>query len=159
MCIQMPSMGTVCVSGKGTEFVTRDLRRKVTFLWSFNIFFYKWAVLHLSGSGQHWQSFKEKSRTEWVRDHGISNGEQSALAEKIKGRTRFLCCKERWGKKGKQKKKKERKEICWSCKLERSQLGRIWKRLSEGAFELLMKYEKPQQHYIPLPGCERTSEQ
>lgn len=61
----------------------------------FYVFLYKWAVLHMPGSGQHCQSFKGSNRTEWVRDHAISHGEESALAEKSqREQTRFLCCKD-----------------------------------------------------------------
>lgn len=140
MCIQLLSVWTLCVSGKGTEFVTSDLWRKVTFLWSFTlIFLYKWAVLHLQSSGQRCQSFKKRNRTEWVRDCGISNGKGSPLAENSQWEDKqFLCCKD--CKVG----RKKRNEIDWSCKLESSQVGPIWKRLSEEAFELLMKQKKPQ---------------
>lgn len=51
--------------------------------------------------------------------------------------------------------RKKRNEIYWSCKLESSQVGPIWKGLSGRAFELLMKYKKPQ-HYIPVPRCEQA---
>lgn len=130
------------------------------FFGPFHVFLYKWAVLHLPGSVQRCQSLKRRNRTERVRDAGISHGEGSALAEKSwRENTHFLCCKD-WEEKREiptaKVGRKKRNAIYWSCKPESSEVGPTWKRLSEGAFKLLTKHKKPQQHYIPVPQCEQA---
>jgi len=112
---------------------------------SFHILIYKWAVLCLPGSRQHCQSFKERNRRECEGSWDLQWRGGSTCWEKSEGEwTISLLQRLTWEKTNK---------IYWSCNLESSRVGPTWKRLSEGAFELFMKYKKPQQCYFPVARC------